>query len=164
MPWGATTTIAPIVAGTMVNRVGERVLIVAGLALQAASLLWIATIAMQHGAYWQLAIALLLSGTGCSIAVPAIQGAIIGAVGPAQTGTASGVLSTMRQLGGVFGVAVLAAVFAGRGSGASPSAFTAGFVVAMVGAGVLALLGMLAGAALPGRPVARARPELREAA
>lgn len=164
MPWGATTTIAPLVAGTMVNRVGERALIVAGLALQAASLFWIAAIAMQHGAYWQLATALLLSGTGCSIAVPAIQGAIIGAVEPTQTGTASGVLSTMRQLGGVFGVAVLAAVFAGRGSGASPNAFTAGFVVAMVGAGVLALLGMLAGAALTGRPVSRVRPELREAA
>jgi MFS family permease len=164
MPWGATTTIAPIVAGTMVNRVGERVLAVAGLALQAASLFWIANIALQHGPYWQLATALLVSGMGCSIAVPAIQGAIIGAVEPTQTGTASGVLSTMRQLGGVFGVAVLAAVFAGRGSAASPSAFTGGFVFAMVGAGVLALLGMLAGAALPGRRLVAARAALRRAA
>jgi EmrB/QacA subfamily drug resistance transporter len=148
MPWGATTVVMPLVAGALINRVGERALTVTGLVLHAASLFWIAAIAQQQAPYWQLAVALLLSGVGCSIATPAIQSAIIGAVEPAHTGTASGVLSTMRQLGGVFGVAVLAAVFAGRGSYVSPSAFTAGFVVAMVACGVLALLGALAGRGL----------------
>jgi hypothetical protein len=39
---------------------------------------------------------------------------------------ASSTFSTMRQLGGAFGLAVLVAVFAGAGSYASPPAFTDG--------------------------------------
>jgi hypothetical protein len=57
----------------------------------------------------------------------------------------------MRELGGVFGIAILVAVFAGAGSYASPQAFSDGFAPAIgVGAG-LSLLGALAGLALPGR-------------
>ena len=57
----------------------------------------------------------------------------------------------MRELGGVFGIAVVVAVFAGAGSYASAAAFTDGFAPAIgVGAG-LALAGAIAGLALPGR-------------
>ena len=57
----------------------------------------------------------------------------------------------MRELGGVFGIALAVAVFAGTGSYSSTQAFVDGFAPAIaVGAG-LALLGALAGLALPGR-------------
>ena len=57
----------------------------------------------------------------------------------------------MRELGGVFGIAVVVAVFAGAGGFESPAAFVAGFGPAMgVGAG-LAAVGALAALALPGR-------------
>ena len=55
----------------------------------------------------------------------------------------------MRELGGVFGIAVSVAVFAGMGSYASPGEFTDGFVGAMWVAAGLSLLAASAGAALP---------------
>ena len=57
----------------------------------------------------------------------------------------------MRQLGGAFGVAILAAVFASAGSYASAGAFSGGFAPALAAAAGLALAGGLAALALPGR-------------
>ena len=62
----------------------------------------------------------------------------------------------MRELGGVFGIAVAVAVFAGAGGYASPQAFTDGFAPAIGVAAALALVGALAGQ-LP----ARAQPARR---
>jgi hypothetical protein len=62
------------------------------------------------------------------------------------------VFSTMRQLGGAFGVAILAAVFAAAGSYASPAAFSHGFAPATFAAAGLALAAALAALALPSRP------------
>jgi hypothetical protein len=56
----------------------------------------------------------------------------------------------MRELGGVFGIAVAAAVFAGAGSYASAQAFTDGFGPAAGVSAALALFGALAGSLLPG--------------
>jgi hypothetical protein len=60
----------------------------------------------------------------------------------------------MRELGGVFGIAVVVAVFAGAGSYASAQAFTDGFSSAMLVAAGLSLLGAVVGLALPGRRLA----------
>ena len=64
---------------------------------------------------------------------------------------AAGAKSMMRELGGVFGIAIAVAVFAGAGSYASPAGFTDGFSPAMGVAAALALVGVIAGLALPGR-------------
>jgi hypothetical protein len=86
------------------------------------------------------------------------------AVPPAAIGKASGTFNTLRQLGGVFGVAICAAVFAARGGYASPAAFTSGFAPAMGACAGLAFLGALSGLLIPGRrrparPVPATRPE-----
>jgi hypothetical protein len=57
----------------------------------------------------------------------------------------------MRELGGVFGIAVVVAVFAAAGSYASPTAFSDGFSAAVGVAAGLSLLGAFAGAVLPRR-------------
>jgi hypothetical protein len=57
----------------------------------------------------------------------------------------------LRFLGGVFGIALLVAVFATRGSVASPQAFNTGFAAAMGVAAVLALAAAIAGLWLPAR-------------
>jgi hypothetical protein len=57
----------------------------------------------------------------------------------------------MRELGGVFGIAVTVAVFAGTGGYATPASFVDGFGPAMGVAAGLALAGALCGAALPSR-------------
>ena len=66
---------------------------------------------------------------------------------------ASGAFTTMRQLGGAFGVAILAAVFGLAGSYSSAASFSDGFSPATAVAGGLALAGALAGLALPGRHI-----------
>ena len=149
MPWGATTVVIPQLVGPRIRRFGERPFIAAGLTLNAAALGWIALVAEPGVPYWQIGIPLLLSGAGIALSIPAAQSAVLTSVAPPDMGKALGTFSTMRQLGGALGVAVLVAVFSGAGSHVSPQAFSDGFVAAMVGCGCISLIGAVAGAALP---------------
>ena len=147
MPWGATTFVVPQLVGRLIGRFGERPFIAAGLSLNALALGWIALIAEPDLAYWQIAGPLILSGTGIAMSLPAAQSAVLTSVGPQDIGKASGIFSTLRQLGGAFGVAVLVAVFAGAGNYASAQAFSDGFVAATGACAGLSLMGAAAGLA-----------------
>jgi MFS family permease len=151
MPWGAMTVLVPQIAGRLIGRLGERPFIVTGLTVNALAMIWIALIAEPGVAYWQIAIPLVLSGTGIAMSIPAAQSSVLTSVAPPDIGKASGTFSTMRQLGGAFGVAVLVAVFASAGSYSSPQEFSDGFVAASAAGAGLSLMGALAGATLPGR-------------
>lgn len=94
---------------------------------------------------------LVVAGCGVSLAIPAAQNSVIGAVPRPAVGAAAGVFNTLRQLGGTFGIAILAAVFAGSGSYASPQAFSDGFAPAVGVAAGLSLAGAIAGLWTPGR-------------
>jgi hypothetical protein len=73
----------------------------------------------------------------------------LSAVRPHEEGQASGASNAIRELGGVFGVAVLAAVFARQGSFVSPQAFVDGMVPAvLIGAAVVGV-GAVAAFAIP---------------
>jgi hypothetical protein len=61
------------------------------------------------------------------------------------------VFNTFRQLGGTFGIAILAAVFSGTGSYLSPQTFSDGFVPAIAVAAGLSLAGAVIGLWTPGR-------------
>ena len=111
MPWGATTFVAPQIIGALINRAGERLFIAAGMGLNAAALAWIALIAGPGMTYPQMIAPLVLSGIGVAAAIPSTQSAVLRAVVPRYLGKASGAYSTMRQLGGAFGVAVAVAAF-----------------------------------------------------
>jgi EmrB/QacA subfamily drug resistance transporter len=164
IPWTATfMTVAPI-AGALVDRVGERPFMVGGLTLQAVGLGWLALIAEPGMAYSQMLAPFIVGGVGVSMAIPAAQNSVLGSVAEAALGKAAGTNSMMRELGGVFGVAIVVAVFAGAGSYASAQAFVDGFSPAILVAAGLALGGAAAGLALPGRraaaaPRAQAVPE-----
>ncbi len=68
---------------------------------------------------------------------------------PQEEGQASGASNAIRELGGVFGVAVLAAVFARSGSFASPQAFVDGMVPAVLIGAVFVAVGAVAAFAIP---------------
>jgi len=139
-------------AGRLADRIGERPLVVSGLLLQAAGFAWIAVIAGPGLAYPAMLAPMVISSAGLGLAVPAVTKAVVGSVPRGDIGKASGSFSMMRQLGGAFGVAILAAVFAAVGGYASAAAFSDGFAPAIAAAAGLALAGALAGLALPGRP------------
>jgi EmrB/QacA subfamily drug resistance transporter len=151
LPWTATfMTVAPI-AGALADKIGERPLMVVGLTLQAAGLLWIALIVDPSVHYTQLLAPLIVAGVGVSMAIPAAQNSVIGSLSADAVGKAAGANSMMRELGGVFGIAVTVAVFSAAGGYASPTSFTDGFGPAIGVAAGLALAGAAAGLALPGR-------------
>ena len=85
------------------------------------------------------------------MAIPCAQNAVVGGVDSESIGAAAGVNSMMRELGGVFGIAVAVAVFAGAGGYASAAAFTDGFAPAIGVAAALSAAGALCGLTLPGR-------------
>jgi EmrB/QacA subfamily drug resistance transporter len=155
IPWTGTVFIVAPIAGALVDRIGERPLLAAGLSLQAIGLAWVAVIARTGLPYAEMVPPLIAAGVGISLAVPAAQNAVLGAVAPADIGKASGTFSTMRQLGGAFGLAIAVAVFAGAGGYGSPQAFTDGFAPAIAVSAALSLGGALAGLSLSVRKVTR---------
>jgi EmrB/QacA subfamily drug resistance transporter len=156
LPWGVAPFLVAPRAGALCDRIGERPLILAGLVLQSAGVGWIALLARPGLPYAELITPMVASGCGIWMALPAVTKAVVGSVGPADIGTASGAFSTFRQLGGAFGVAIQAAVFASAGGYASARAFSAGFAPAMGTAAGLALAAVIAAACLPGRSASRA--------
>jgi MFS family permease len=154
LPWGVAPLLIAPRAGKLADRIGERPLVVSGLLLQAAGFAWIAVIAGPGLAYPAMLAPMMISGAGLGLAVPAITRAVVGSVPRGDIGKASGSFSMMRQLGGAFGVAILAAVFASAGGYTSAAVFSDGFAPAIAAAAGLALAGALTGLTLPGRPQA----------
>jgi EmrB/QacA subfamily drug resistance transporter len=150
LPLTAILFVTGPIAGVLVNRFGERTLMVGGLLLQAVGMAWIGLIARPGLAYPELVAPLLIAGFG-SAAIPAGQNAVISSVTAAEIGKASGTFNMLRQLGAAFGVALLAAVFAGVGSFHSAQAFSNGFAPAMGVSAALSLVGAITALALPGR-------------
>ena len=151
LPWGVAPLLVGPRAGALADRVGERVLVVTGSLLQAAGVAWIAAAADPGTSYPTLVTPMILIGVGFALAIPAATRAVTSTVSPADIGTASAAFTTMRQLGGAFGVAVLGAVFAATGSYATPAAFSHGFTAAFAVAAGLALAGTAAGTVLASR-------------
>jgi EmrB/QacA subfamily drug resistance transporter len=151
LPWTATLFVTAPIAGAVVNKAGERPLVVIGLLMQAIGLGWIVMIVSPGVAYSNLIAPLVLAGVGVSMAMPSAQNAILSSVAVAEMGKASGVFNMGRFLGGMFGIAALVAVFSGNGSVDSATTFSAGFAAAMAVAATLSLLGAVAGLWLPAR-------------
>lgn len=151
IPWTATLFIVAPIAGILVNRIGERLFMVIGLFMQAAGMAWIGLQANQGLGYTGMILPLFMAGIGVSMAMPATQISVVSAVARHEIGKASGIFSMLRQLGGVFGIAALVAVFAQNGNFGSAHAFNSGFVPAISVSAGFSLLGSLAGLGLPGR-------------
>lgn len=162
LPWTAPLFVFAPLGGSLVNRVGERALVVTGVLLQAVCMAWIGLIADPALPFVQLIAPLAISGAGVSAAMPAVQNAILSAVSRQEVGKASGIFNMVRFLGGVLGVAAVVAAFSARGGVSSPEAFTAGFVPALAISAGLSLAAAVVGLALPGRrmlPLAAAKQQ-----
>ena len=93
----------------------------------------------------------VVAGVGVSMAIPAAQNSVVGSFALEDVGKAAGANSMMRELGGVFGIATAAAVFAGTGSFSSADAFLDGFAPAVAVIAAFSLAGAVVALALPGR-------------
>jgi EmrB/QacA subfamily drug resistance transporter len=158
LPWTSTLFLTAPIAGAVVQKFGERPLVVTGLLMQAAGLGWIAIVSVPGVSYPALVMPLILAGVGVSMAMPAAQNAVLSSVAVTEMGKASGVFNMGRFLGGMFGIALLVAVFSANGAVDTPAHFSAGFAVAMMVAAVLSMCGALVGLWLPARRPVTATP------
>ena len=151
LPWTGMPILVAPVAGILSDRLGSRPLMATGLALQAIALLWIDRVLSPGMPYASVIVPFILAGTGMALVFAPAANAVLSAVRPDEAGQASGANNAIREVGGVFGIAVLAAVFSHVGGYASPVQFVAGLQPAvLVGSGVLAV-GALAALMVPGR-------------
>ena len=89
-----------------------------------------------------------------------IANVVLSAVRPEEEGKASGANNAIRELGGVFGVAVLASIFAANGGYATGQSYVDGMIPAMQVGAVVVAFGALAALGLGGRTrVVTAEPE-----
>jgi MFS family permease len=149
--WMAMPMLIAPVAGALADRWGNRPFMVAGLALQACCLGWLAIVTHPGVGYPTLVTPLIVAGVGVAMCFPTVANLVTVSVPADGVGVAAGTNNALNALGGVFGIAILSAVFAATGSYASPGAFIGGFRPAEWVAAALAATGVLAAAAAPSR-------------
>ncbi len=146
LPWTAMPIFVAPIAGALSDRIGGNKLMTLGLTLQAAGLAWIAAVQTPTVSYSALIAPFILSGTGMALFFAPVANVVLSSVAPEQEGKASGATNAIRELGGVFGVAVLASVFANAGGYRTAQTFTHGTTTAVwVGAAVVAVGAVAAG-------------------
>jgi EmrB/QacA subfamily drug resistance transporter len=141
--WSAWGFFVAPAAARAAGRYGNRPFMLAGLILQTAGLACLALLAHQHTGFLELAPLLALSGIGSAMVFSTVAGEVMTSVPPEQIGIASGTNNALRELGGVFGIAVLATVFNRPGVYTSPETFVSGFRSALWIAVAFAAVGIV---------------------
>ena len=136
--WTGATAITSPIAGILAERRGPRTLMALGLAIQAAALAWLAMASGVDSTNSELAAPFAIAGVGMGLVFAPSASALLSVVAPHRAGQASGTNNAIREVGGVFGVAVMSTIFSGAGGFTSPQAFVDGFHPALwVGAAVV---------------------------
>jgi MFS family permease len=149
LPWTLAPMFVAPFAGAMSDRVSPKRILSVGLTLQAIALGWIALVGTPTTAYSSFIVPFVLAGVGMALFFTPMANLVLSSVRREQEGQASGANNAVRELGGVFGVAVLASVFSRYGGYESGQAYVNGMTPALwIGAGVVAL-GAVAAFAIP---------------
>jgi EmrB/QacA subfamily drug resistance transporter len=149
LPWTAMPMLVAPIAGALSDRIGSRPILATGLALQAIGLAWIAAVSTATVGYGSLVGPFILSGIGMGMFFAPMANVILGSVSSLEEGKASGANNAVREVGGVFGVAVLASVFSRYGGYESAATFNDGLVVATWVGAIVVALGAAAALAIP---------------
>jgi EmrB/QacA subfamily drug resistance transporter len=164
LAWTGMTMLVAPVAGALSDRFGGRPFMAGGLALQAVALGWMAAIAKAPPLpFSHLVAPFVIAGIGMGLFFAPVANVVLSSVRPEEEGQASGANNAMREIGGVFGIAVLAAIFANQGGYGLPQHFVDGLKpAAWTGAGIVAA-GALIALLIPrgGRERAAAAEEVR---
>jgi len=137
-PWTMAPMVVAPLAGFIAPRVGTRVLIVAGLALQGVGLTWLALTMSADVAYTTMLPAFIAAGIGMGLVFAPSSTTVLANIREADSAKASGTNSTLREIGIALGIAVLTAVFTGAGGQLTPTGYVDAAIPAVaVGAAVL---------------------------
>jgi MFS transporter, DHA2 family, methylenomycin A resistance protein len=132
LPLPAVFVVLSPLAGRLVNRVGPRLPMTAGMALMGSGLLTYA-VSGGDGPLPLTEIAFVITGAGLALNTGPVVGVAVSAVAPRLAGLASGLANLARMLGAALGVAVQGTALAVAGHGATHGTnFTAGLRAALL--------------------------------
>ena len=151
LPWTIMPIFVAPTAGLLSSRTGTRPLIFIGMAMMSVALAWLSVVTTPTVDYIVIVPAFIVAGIGMGLFFAPIANVVLSAVRREEEGKASGANNAIRELGGVFGVAVLASVFSANGSYATGQSFVDGLIPAMQIGAVVVGLGAVAALALGGR-------------
>ncbi len=142
------------VAAQLVTRVGVKPVLVTGMTLLTAGLVYFTQVSVGGSYVSDLLPGFLLIGIGIGFSFVPISIAALAGVQPAEAGLASGLINTSQQIGGALGIAALSTIATSNtedavSTGAAlPTALVDGFTAAFVAGAIIAALGILASATL----------------
>jgi EmrB/QacA subfamily drug resistance transporter len=157
LPWTAMELFVAPVTGALSDRIGGRLLLSGGLALQAVGLAWMAAVSTETVGYESLVVPFVLSGIGMGMFFAPVANVVLSAVRPEEEGKASGANNAIREVGGVLGVAVLASIFGGAGGYESASTFIDGMVPALWVGAIVVAVGAAVASLIPPKRTAEER-------
>jgi EmrB/QacA subfamily drug resistance transporter len=138
------------VAGQLVTRVGVKPVLVVGMTMLTAGLLYFTQVSVGGSYVGDLLPGFLIIGVGIGFSFVPISIAALAGVKPAEAGLASGLINTSQQIGGALGIAALSTIATSRtedsvGSGSAlPVALVDGFQSAFLVGAIVAALGIVA--------------------
>ncbi|MEV7883367.1 MFS transporter [Streptomyces sp. NPDC002817] len=159
LPFCVGIVIGSVIATRAVARVGPGALLLVGGLLGAAGFAgFAAAVAVDGGFLASILVPSAVGSVGIGLCFVPLGTAATAGVAPEETGMASGLLNSSRQVGGAVGLGVLTTVAASAG-GDGLQGRVDGFAAAYwVAAGLLAVAALAAGALYRTRPEARPRP------
>jgi EmrB/QacA subfamily drug resistance transporter len=144
LPWTAMPLLVAPIAGALSDRIGGRPLMAGGITLQAGALAWLAAVATTTVSYSALIGPFIMAGVGMGLFFAPVANVVLGSVEPDEEGQASGANNAIRELGGVFGVAVLASIFTHYGSYRTAHTFVNGLTPAVYVGALIVAFGAIA--------------------
>jgi EmrB/QacA subfamily drug resistance transporter len=138
------------VAAQLVTRVGVKPVLVTGMSLLTAGLVYFTQVSVGGSYLTDLLPGFLLIGIGIGFAFVPITIAALAGVEAAEAGLASGLINTSQQIGGALGIAALSTIATSRtddavsSGSALPTALVDGFTGAFLAGAIIAGFGIVA--------------------
>ena len=151
LPWTAAPMVVAPLAGLLAPRTGLRALLLSGLVLQTASLVWFAVLTETAAGYPSFVPALLMAGVGMGLTFAPMATAVLEGLPEGDFAMASSANSTIREFGVALGVALLTAVFLGNGGAISPVGYDGAIGPALLTGAATVAVATLASLLAPGR-------------
>ena len=136
--------------GPLADKHGYRVFVVPGALVWAGAYLWYHQMVGIEPAFWaEWMPGQVLSGIGVGATLPLLGSAALAAIPGGRYATASAVVSSARQVGGVLGIAVLVVILGDPTPATAVAAFRDGWVLSIVAFVLVALIALPLGRLKP---------------
>ncbi len=165
LPWTLTTIAVSTLASRIVDRFTPKPVLLGGLVMATAGFLLLSRVSGHDDYASHVLPAMIVLGAGLGMTFVPITISATSGVAPADSGLASGLLTTTQQVGGSLGLAILSTVSTTRLGNALeagaplPVALTHGFKGAFIAAAALCALGLVVAIALLPSPRRRSADE-----